>query len=132
MREDALAEGGGGGLSGGFPHRDGVAGHAVAGVGDKVAADAASGHQQPVDVGGDQGRQRNVVRFGTGAAKAGDLFRVAAVIEQVVNVEAEVGLADRVGVPLAADDIVAGDRVTAADPSPFPDADLFRGPPGRR
>ena len=44
----------GAGRTRGFAHGDGITSHAVAGVGDEIAADAASGHHEAIDVMGDQ------------------------------------------------------------------------------
>lgn len=64
--------------AGRFAHRDRVAGDAIAGVRDKIAADAAARHHQPVHVLRDQRAQRDVVglHFDAGSVNRGILVVV--------------------------------------------------------
>jgi len=60
------------------PHGRGVTGHAITGVRDEVAADAASGHHQPVHILRDERPQRNVIRLDLQAFVLNSVRRCAA------------------------------------------------------
>ena len=62
--------------SGGFPHGDGIAAHAVTGMGDEVAADTTSRHQQIVAICAEQCAPWNIV---IGTAEC-DFYNTAAAI----------------------------------------------------
>ena len=122
----ALGGGGqGAGDAGGFAHGDGVAGHAVARMGDEVAADATARHHQSVDVAGDQGAEGDVVRLHL-HARVGIGRLLVLFGREGVDVYGE-GRADH-GVFLTAtlDQVFLGHQVTSLDATAIAHADLGR------
>src|SRR6187401_398370 len=65
VRHDPSLNRNGGSPPGRFTHGYCVACHAIAGMSQKVTANAAAGHHEAVNIGSDQCRERNVIGFGT-------------------------------------------------------------------
>ena len=78
-----LFDGQGGGQACGFTHGDGISGDSITGVSDKIAADAASCHEQTVDISSHQCRVRDVVGFHAAGLEVTIDFFVARIVESM-------------------------------------------------
>jgi hypothetical protein len=107
--------------AGGFSGGHGIAGDAVAGVGEEIAADAATGEQQAIDITSDQGAERNLVGLGLDATgvQAFVLLRI-----NRVDIDAEGDIRRRILVLGAIAKIICGHRVTTMDAATLAHTDL--------
>ena len=107
-----------------FPHRHGVARHAITCMSDEVAADTTAGHQQTVDVFGDHRAKRNVVRHNLhpGARVSGGLVDLGA---QCMDIDRERRPGYGIVEPCPADEIVFRHRVTTGETTTVAHADLL-------
>jgi hypothetical protein len=115
-----------GGDARGLAHGHGIAGDAVAGVRDEIAADAAARHHEAIDILRDQGAQRDVVGLHVdGLRHDGVLFVVIGA--EGMHVDAEGHAHDGVVMPHAFGEIVLHDGVAPFDAAAVAHADLLGG-----
>lgn len=112
------------GQPGRFAHRNGIAGNAIARMSNEVAANAATGHEQSIHVGGNQSGIRDVVRLDAALLEFSiDLFIPLSI--QGVNVDRESRLADSLFMFEAICEVFRRDREAASNAAALSDANLF-------
>ena len=126
MRGALGGRGEGAGDARGFAHGDGVTGHSIGGVGDEVPADATTCHHQAIDVAGDQGAERDIVRlhFYTGVRVGRFLVLFGG---EGVDIDREGRADDGVFLTTSFDEVFFGHHVTSLYSAAVADADLGGG-----